>query len=176
MIFYLIISIPFVLLSITGLIYYLKIGKNKNYSDDFRGDGMFVGTFIVECLITLIFLIATMVCSSNNTFNKEDLKKTQKYETILNDKANNLTTQFAKYLAELYPNLEKNIFKDISPKDVDIYLVKYPQLKSSDTIKKLVSEISKLQDAVYQQKLNEARIQRDIDYYHNNPWLLFTTK
>ena len=129
---------------------------------------------VIFCLLTIGFIIASLVCTSKNAFNKEDLKKVQKCEQIYTEKANLLTMKFSNYLAEIYPNLEKSIFEKISPENVSVYFVKYPELKSSHTIEKLVDEISELQDSVYAQKIMSAEIQRDIDYYYNNPWLLFT--
>lgn len=172
MLFYFIIAVIFALIGAVGFIYYRVQGHDNN-EDDIRGNGVGYSMILLIVLLTIGFIIASLVSSATNTYNLEDLQKVKKYEQILTEKADVLTIQFTNYLAEIYPNLEKGIFDKISPQNISIYLVKYPELKSSETIRKLVDEISKLQDAVYEQKLKEAEIQRDINYYHKNPWILF---
>ena len=171
MLFYFIILLIFVSIGSIAFIYYRVHGRNS--SDEIRGNEVGYSMILFIVLTTIVFIISSLVLSSKNTYNLEDLQKVRKYEQILTEKADVLTTQFTNYLAEIYPNLEKGIFDKISPQNISIYLVKYPELKSSETVRKLVDEISKLQDAVYEQKLKEAEIQRDIDYYHKNPWILF---
>lgn len=155
-----------------GRIYYKVKGRDGAYEGDFRGDGfaqVMAGFFIINIVV---FILISLITYSTNAYKIEDLQKVKTYETILAEKADVLTGQFTNYLVEIYPNLEKSIFEKISPQNVSIYLVKYPELRSSETIRKLVDEISKLQDAVYQQKLDAAAIQRDINFYNKNPWVL----
>jgi len=171
MIFYFILSAFIILLAIGGWIYYKKVGYTKNYQDNFRGDGFSLVMVVIYILITIGFTIASLIASATKTYREEDLLRVKTQEKILVEKAVILTAQFSNYLVEIYPDIEKSIFNKIAPENVHIYLVKYPELRSSETIRKLVDEISKLQDNVYDKKLLYAEIQRDINYYYKNPWI-----
>jgi hypothetical protein len=140
-----------------------------------QGDDDFICITIFCSIAGLIFLtitfISSMVAYSDQLSDIEDLQKIDKTRAILQDKSNVLTTQFAKYLAELYPNQEKDIFNKISPKDVSIYLVKYPEIKSADTIIKLVDQINQLQSSVYAQDIQKQELLKDMRYRQVNPWI-----
>ena len=102
----------------------------------------------------------------------ESLKTFEQKEAILSEKAVNLTTQFANYLADAYPQHEKDLFKDMSPEKVSIYMVKYPEIRSSETMVKLVEEIGKLQNDVYHQRLARTDAEQRIRVRLRNPWLI----
>lgn len=102
----------------------------------------------------------------------EELAKIERFEEIYQKKADALTKQFAYYLADIYPDHEKNIFEDISPEGIDIYLVKYPELRASETIVHLVSEIKILQNDFYNQQLAREEVIRDMLYKIKSPWIV----
>lgn len=83
-----------------------------------------------------------------------------------------LTTQFARYLYEVYPKHEQDIYNKIAPENVDIYFVKYPELKASETITELVNQISILQTAYYNQKIERAELRKRMRFREVSPWLI----
>jgi len=109
---------------------------------------------------------------SDQIYDIESVKMYTVNTAILEKKADELTAQFTKDLAEIYPQLEKDIFKSISPDKVGIYLAKYPELQSSKTVMALVENISKLQTDRYNQELAQQGTLRDIRFRLNNPWAL----
>lgn len=117
-------------------------------------------------------LIPTGVAYYNQINDKATIQQYQSNKTVYQKRATYLTGQFQTYLATDYPDIEKQIFGDISPKNVAIYLAQYPQLQSIKALTKLTDEVGQLNDKVYQQQLNINQVQRKITVRQRNPWLL----
>ncbi len=126
--------------------------------------------------ISLSFLIiagiVSLIANSNQIYDGKNIAKITQFETVYQKRADNLTGKFAHYLAEVYPDHEKDIFNKVKPGDVDIYLAKYPELQASKTITELVGQIRSLNDDVYKQQLARAETLRDMSYRLANPWLI----
>ncbi len=130
-----------------------------------------VSSVIIICLI-LIELIITPIEIYKQRKDYMSVLEYNQRETIYEKKAKALTKEFASYLATTYPEYEKNIYNSIKPNKIDIYLVKYPELKTADTIMALVTEISKLQADKYEQQLLKTKYVRRMKFRSINPWLL----
>ncbi len=100
-----------------------------------------------------------------------ELNKISSFEQTYQVRSDNLTKEFAHYLADIYPSHEKDIFSKIQPGKLDIYLVKYPELQASKTIVELVQQIRSLQDDIYKQRLTRAEIIRNMQYNVRSPWV-----
>jgi len=148
---------------------------SKKYIKIYEGEGwpVFAAVNIILTFFCAFFLfIATVSGYSNQINDFYDLKKIDQLESMYKEKAEALTAQFASYLAEAYPEHERLIFDKISPDKVSLYFVKYPDLKSSETMTALVGEISKLQADYYQQKENRINKLRDVEYRPKSPWVI----
>lgn len=143
--------------------------KGTNNNDGYVICSFFIGLVALCCLAA--GGIASLVAASNQIYDSKNLAKITQYETVYQERATNLTRQFAHYLAEVYPDHEKDIFNKVQPGEVDIYLVKYPQLQASKTITELVGQIRSLNDDVYKQRLERAETIRDMRFRIENPWL-----
>ncbi|NMC51944.1 hypothetical protein GYA54_04490 [Candidatus Kuenenbacteria bacterium] len=128
--------------------------------------------FVVAAFLVVLGLFISLISNSNQRGDFEDLHMLKETQVIYQEKAEALTQQFAKYLAEQYPDQERFIFDKIDPDKVALYLVKYPEIKSSETLMALVVEIGKLQAQVYDQRIKRAQIKRDIRFRLVNPWRL----
>jgi hypothetical protein len=141
------------------------------YGSHKHTDGIW--TFSVFTALFLIgAIISTMVGYAHQISDFEELSRYKKIEVIYQDKCENLTNQFSALLAELYPSHERSVFENISPDGVDIYLVKYPELRASKTVLELVAQIRSLQDDVYQVRLAEATVSKRMRFRARNPWLV----
>lgn len=148
----------------------LKI-KKENYYDDHL-----VSTFICLTFAVIIFMasfIAMGIEYATQLSDMENLKKFDRLETIYQQKANELTKQFSKYLLDMYPKYEKDIFQKITPEKVDIYLVKYPELQASKTIVALTERINQLQSDKYQQQIEKEKTLKDMRFRARNPWIWY---
>jgi hypothetical protein len=166
MFWFLIMLLPILIASWPAYNYY------RGHGD--KSDARF-GVTILTVFAIIIFIISVifqLVNYSTQISDGEELSKIEKFEEIYQNKADVLTQQFAGYLADIYPEYEKNIFESISPDGIDIYLVKYPEIKASDTIMLLVSEIRKLQDDIYNQQLEKAVVVRNMLYREKSPWVI----
>ncbi len=158
------------LLVFTGLCwqrYYANKAKGETTNYDSGG----VVLIAIAVFLVAIGFVATGVEYVSQVDDFENVKKFQKVELIYQDKAGVLTQEFAKYLAEKYPKHEKDIFNKISPDKVGLYLVKYPELRASDTMLALVSQINKLQSDVYDQRVKVEQALQQTRVRLRNPWL-----
>ena len=165
----------FVLMCVVWAIFSLGMrfrrqGQRRSISDAIQVNTTL--SIVFGSLFLFFELLATFVSYANQYDDATELIKFDKMEKIYGEKAEKLTAEFAKYLGEAYPNLEKEVFKAISPNNINIYLVKYPELKSSQTILALTTSINELQSRVYDMQLKRAAIEKDMTYRPINPWLL----
>lgn len=153
-----------VLGAICNLRYYQLQGKND------YNDGAVI-LYAIAGVIVLIAFLSTGQSYSSQISDFENIKKYEKVEAIYANKAKALTAEFAKYLAGIYPEHEKNIYEKISPEQVDIYLVKYPELRASETIMELTRQINQLQSDVYGQQIKKEDTLKNIRYRLRSPWI-----
>jgi hypothetical protein len=130
-----------------------------------------IGT-IIFLVVFLVLCFSTTIGYYNQIYDLENIKQIDAVTVILKQKADNLTAEFVTYLSEQYPDLEKEIFKSISPDKVGLYLASYPQIKSSETIMGLVDMINKLQKDYYDQRLLKEVTLRDIRVRLRNPCII----
>lgn len=160
----------------SGLLFLIaSISFVMNSQHKFRSEAWVI-TIQTSITIGVISLwlgsIVTGICWYLQIRDLENIEKFTNCELIYKDKATELTAEFSKYLAQAYPEHEKAIFDSISPNDVEIYLVKYPELRSSDTILALTAEINQLQSDTYDQRLKKEEAKADIRIRLRNPWLM----
>lgn len=129
-------------------------------------------SFVACAAIVIASATVTLVSSSNQTWDNEKLIQLSQSKKIYQERAENLTKQFVNYLAEVYPNHEKDIYEKICPDNVDVYLAKYPELKSSETIIALVKQIRELNDDTYRQDLERAEVLCKMRFRPKNPWVI----
>lgn len=152
---------------------WLKLRKRDyEFADDW-GAGARV-FYVVAGIMILVMIIANLASYSTQLNDFEKIKKIEKVEQIYLNKANRLTEQFANYLAEMYPEHERDIFKNIGPEKVGIYLVKYPDIKASKTMMALVEKIDILMSDYYKQQLEMQETLWAMRFRVKNPWLFYS--
>ena len=130
---------------------------------------------IVFLCISGVWLFASFI---NNLEKHTDM--TKKFEEIIakfkkleiyKEKQSVLISEFRIYLADKYPDFEKEIFKLITDSKNDINVVlSYPELKSSETIMELVNQINIQSTAVYRYKVELENDYAEIRFYNMNKW------
>jgi hypothetical protein len=139
----------------------------KKFEDFFTGVSVF--SIIIGVIFILLLILHTMFGYTHQIGAFEKLKEQQNIVGLYESKAKSLTMQFAKYLLP-YQDYEKSIYDKISPDNIDIYMAKYPELRTSDTIIALVDNIHGLQTEVYDAKITIERIKRKMRYRKVDPW------
>lgn len=134
-----------------------------------------LGGFIVGCAALLFILGSLVPTGAAYNHNLNDLGKIRQFkadEAIYQQKADALTGQFRTILAVQYPNFEKKIFQDLSPKNVGAYLAAYPQLRTVEALQTLVRQINDLQSQVYQQGININQSKKNLYVRKRDPFLI----
>lgn len=91
----------------------------------------------------------------------ESIVEKKEDEEIYKNQANELLGEFKTYLVDLYPDIEKTIFENMKPEKVTAYMIQYPELKSSETISKLVNLINKLKKNIYDCQLRVTSLEKN---------------
>jgi hypothetical protein len=116
--------------------------------------------------------MGTLTAEGKQRLAFEDVKKLQAVSMIYQDKAEMLTGEFVSYLANTYPDLERDIFSSISPEELTVYMVKYPEIKSSETLIALVGQINSLQTDYYDTQIEIEEALAKIRFRKVNPWII----
>lgn len=148
-----------------------KEENDKTEKEDNVWDALGIFMIIVAIFFFGLSLIVTAFAYSDQISDSENITKFERLEKIYEVRADALSQQFATYLADLYPEHERNIFKSINPEGVDIYFVKYPDLKASETILELVAQIKSLQDDRYAQQIEKEKTLKTMRYRKRSPWI-----
>lgn len=108
-----------------------------------------------------------------------DYRRYKKDVVQKQEKLEDLKKYYEDYLAKLYPEIEKEIFKKIAdnqPKELVALFQQYPDLKSSVVLKKLTKKVTELYNQVYSAKESVNWRVAEIQNSQSNPWILWTPK
>jgi len=130
---------------------------------------------IVILCIAGVWLFASfvnnLVCYTEQLSRLEDIRAQLKNLDIYKNRQDTLIAEFKIYLADKYPEFEKDIFKLITDAKSDVNVIfKYPEIKSSKTLLKLVNEINELATKVYDKKVNLEYDYAKVRFYNANKW------
>jgi hypothetical protein len=145
----------------------------------FSGIGFNVQTLSIIGIVLLSGSGLWFLASVINTFATYScqLERFEKLQCSLNNLSKyklhqaNLLTEFKLYLGEKYPELEKELFKNISDNSSEVNIVlKYPEIQSSKTLLKLTEDINVLVQKVYSLETEIEEQCARIRYYKNGKW------
>jgi len=163
-----------VFLVILGVLFwrrYAFLKKNKDKETNYNAGAWILS--IIGIIILILSVFFTMLYYSGQKSDYETLRKLKKCEAIYADKANSLTAQFKAYLAETYPQHERDIFDKVALNKPEVYLVKYPELRTIEGFMGLVGEIGKLQTDRYNQQIERERVLKNMRFAIKNPWIFY---
>ncbi len=163
-----------------SLIFFGLHANAKRYNRGAVTVGNYNGTHLMMMYFFLFFsvvaiaaaVISTMIAYSGQVSDFEDIKKFEQIAVVYENRATALTAEFTK-LAMDYLGHEKVMFDKMSPGDVMVYMVKYPELNSSKNIRELVDQIRSMQDDVYKQQVEIEKKKKNIRYRLRNPWIFY---
>ncbi len=148
---------------------------NRKTDDDKDYNGIFMVWVYAMVFATLVPAVVsvtqTMKSYSAHLSDIEDLAKFVDIENVYTKRAESLTAEFT-VLVNQYLGHEKATFDNMSPEDISVLLVRFPELKASKTILELVAQIRSMQDDVYAQQVERAEISKNIRFRTRNPWIL----
>jgi len=148
-----------------GTIVYIL--SSYTYVKDWEGSDSVIPVFtILSSIVFIIVFIATIVDCWNVYISQiediESIKEKEQDKEVYRKKREELTVVFKQYLAEQYPNYEKEIFSKLLPDNITAVATMFPDIKASETITDYCNKISKLTDNIYSQDLNINRKKKNI--------------
>lgn len=170
------------LLVLSPLPFIWKTPWTRKGSDLMCPMGIFKGWLIAIGVVALVggCLIPTGIAYVSQLNAKASLTKYDQLQVVYTRRASDLTARFTTILGVQYPKFEKAIFEGIGPNaaspitpaTIDAYMVAYPQLKTSETLLELVSQIRSQRDLIYQQQVDRVNTEMEIYVRSRNPWLI----
>lgn len=128
-------------------------------------------------IATVFTMISVFVNFANYGKQIESFEKAREIHQridILQERYWELYAVFNKHLAQEYPEIEKEIFSQISPEkapNLKFILINYPQIKSSSTLMKLVDETKMIANSMYDERINAQALYTEIRYRKESPWI-----
>jgi len=130
---------------------------------------------IILMLISSVWFISSLI--SNFTYYSSQMYRFEQLHSSLNNLSRykavqlKMIEEFKNYLGEKYPELEKELFKDISDNSSDIHIVlKYPEIQSSKTLLKLTDNINEQVQKTYSLQSDIEHSCACIRYYKSSKW------
>lgn len=170
--------IIFLALITIGLLFMHVFGKRTviQKTDEFTKYDAGYTTLWIGIVFGVISLFINFSNYSRQVSSFESARNIKEQTKILQTRYDSLYKSFSLHLSEEYPALEKEIFGKLAlgsaTPNLQILLTKYPELKSSITLCKLVDETKLIADDMYQKKLDAQDLYEKIRYRSNNPWIL----
>ena len=144
--------------------------SSSSYENKYRTSISVCGLATAFCICVVIFV--NFLYFSEQKSDYLEIERIQKVRNIYIEKADELTEKFKKVLVEDYPTYEKDIFNSMSPEDLQILFVKYPEIKASFTTINYIEKIDILVGDIYRQDILLQSYIKDCKFMLLNPWLI----
>ena len=155
-----------------------RISGNERDSASTVGRRARVLSMIKHPLMVGIFflMIVTMFINTgavdSQVRDQQQVRYFEKAIKIRTDQAEALCTEFSALLGKTYPVHEKRIFGQITPENIDLYWVSYPQIKASTTAVELTERIKTLRGAYYDLRNEREATLKNLRYRAESPWFV----
>jgi hypothetical protein len=167
----------FIMIYVISLIcYIIAFCFYVSVPDIFRSAGegweVLFGLSIAAGCIALIAAIINQLCrwyAQADDF--ERVIETKKDKKTYEKEKFSLVEEFKLYLADMYPEHEKKIFEKIKPDNVTAYMIKYPEIKTNETLLALCNKIETLTNKVFNCDREVNTIERRIAVRKRTMWL-----
>jgi len=133
------------MLYLLSIVVYLII----HYFGTLIGEDASIAAFVLSLAMFIIAFCIQIGKYYSQVDSIERIEKIKKDKISYQEESVQLIEEFKLYLAEMYPQHEKTIFESIKPENVTAYMIKYPDIKSSETLIKLCEEIKRLVGNIY---------------------------
>lgn len=119
----------------------------------------------------LIVLVVNLVTISDQKADILEVKMLQNQKEILSQRADTLVAELQEVLIQNYPEYEKEIFGNMSPEDLKMLFVKYPDVKNALVSMNYTEKLQNFIDDIYRKDLEIEKVMKDINYRYVNPWI-----
>lgn len=107
------------------------------------------------------------------------IKRYKREADLNNEMYEKLRDYYQKYLAEQYPQMEKDIFLKIAesqPKELVALLQSYPELKTSTVFMSMIKQTTELVEKIYEKYKHIEQEIEDLENIKTDPWLIWKPK
>lgn len=136
----------------------------------------FLAFFLVLAIGYLVVNIIASCCAVYNQIDDiEKIEEMKNNKLIYGFQRDDLVSQATLYLGDKYPEHEKELFKLIAEKNSEavVNLIgAFPEIKSAEVLKDLVTKIECLHEKVYHQDIEIESMKRRIRVRKRNPYTL----
>jgi hypothetical protein len=141
--------------------------KKKAFNNDYEV-AMFA-SLIFMLIFVLISVVSIFWARYAHYEDFADYLRTEKNIEVYEERKSDLTTKFSDILSTQYVKHESKLFDQMSPEDIKILLVKYPQIKANTTLMDLSNKILELNDKVYDEQIYLNKIAYRINIRYIKP-------
>lgn len=163
--------IIFVFLSIISFVLHGKFDAPDNYPFLIIG-GILTGVSFIF-FFTAIFqnMVLREMQKSDIAKIKTAQRKMEHKKTLMS----NFKSEVQEFLTKLYPDYEKEMFKNMSPGDVEalqVYITKYPELKFNGILQSFTDKLTYMLKDVNESQMNIEDLYETIKIRNSNCWFL----
>ena len=138
------------MLYLLALIAYMTLAYASYFTPSkMSADSFVVASFIVGGIFFVVAIICQLIKYYLQAETFEEIKELNKDMGSYERESEHLIQEFKLYLADIYPQHEKMIFENIKPENVTAYMIKYPDIKTNETLVKLCNEIKSFVSRTY---------------------------
>ena len=134
-----------------------------------------IGSGIVALILVFMSVISIFFARYSHYEDFVDYQQTEKNIEVYEERKSDLTTKFSDILSTQYIKQESKLFNQMSPEDMDILFVKYPEIKSNFTLMDLSNKILELNDKVYDQRIYLNKLVYQINVRYKKPFVFAFT-
>ncbi len=149
-----------------GILYLLA--KKTNLDWDFG--------LITCCMLTIlsfIILAATnILLSVDQVWDIEKMGVIDKQIALYEERVEDIGETLNFVLVEKYPTHEKEVFTNMKPDNLDILLIKYPELNTHKTFIEYSKHVRELVDKTYELRNEKYDLIAKLRYRRNNPFAI----
>jgi hypothetical protein len=138
----------------------------------------FIGLGVLSAIITLIILIISIgnTLSDKQSFRSKcnSIRKLRKDIDNIDNEIRKYKTEFKEIITEMYPQYEKEVFKNMQPQDAEsltMIMVKYPELKFDGVLNGYVNKINALFDKIMDKQYYITDYYKEAKDIQEDKWL-----
>lgn len=134
--------------------------------------GALVTGLILTALFSLICVISTCCYWDDNA---KDIAQYRQIDNIIEQREvimNKNLPEIKDILVKQYPEFEKDIFSMISVKDIEWLWMRYPQLRSAETMQNYVNQLNDYTQWYQSQREAQLKLVASIEARKNTPWAI----
>jgi hypothetical protein len=108
-----------------------------------------IAGYILGGLLFIVTLVIQLTSYYLQADAYEEIEQCKEDKKSYEEESTHLVQEFKLYLADKYPQHEKEIFDKLKPENVSTYLARYPEIKANETMVKLCNLINQKVSKIY---------------------------